>query len=41
MYETKCDKSLIELLTKQYNPKKKYSALAVKTFNDLNPLPMT
>ena len=36
VYEADADKSLINLLTKRYNPKTKYSMKAVKIFNDLN-----
>ena len=36
IYENKADKSLIELLTKRFNPKKRYSANAIQIFNDLN-----
>ena len=38
LYEADADKSLINLLTKRYNPKTKYSINAVKIFNDLNTL---
>ena len=38
IYEANADKSLINLLTKRYNPKTKYSLNAVKIFNDLNTL---
>ena len=38
LYEANADKSLINLLTKRYNPKTKYSLNAVKIFNDLNTL---
>ena len=38
LYEANADKSLINLLTKRYNPKTKYSLNAVKFFNDLNTL---
>ena len=38
VYEANADKSLINLLTKRYNPKTKYSLNAVKMFNDLNTL---
>ena len=38
IYQADADKSLIDLLTKRYNPKKKYSHNAVKIFNDLNML---
>ena len=38
VYEANADKSLINLLTKRYNPKTKYSLNAVKIFNDLNTL---
>ena len=36
VYQDKVDKSLIDLLTKRYNPKTKYSINAVRIFNDLN-----
>ena len=36
IYQANADKSLIDLLTKRYNPKTKYSHNAVKIFNDLN-----
>ena len=36
VYQDKADKSLIDLLTKIYNPKTKYSIDAVRIFNDLN-----
>ena len=38
MYQSDVDKSLINLLTKRFNPKTKYSMNAVKIFNDLNTL---
>ena len=38
LYEANADKSLINLLTKRYNPKTKYSLNAVNIFNDLNTL---
>ena len=38
LYSNICDKSTIELLTKRYNPKRKYSQLAKNIFNDLNDL---
>ena len=38
IYQADADKSLIDLLTKRYNPKKKYTHNAVKVFNDLNML---
>ena len=38
LYEANADKSLINLLTKRFNPKTKYSINAVKIFNDLNTL---
>ena len=38
IYQADADKSLIDLLTKRYNPKKKYTHNAVKIFNDLNML---
>lgn len=37
-YQADADKSLINLLTKRFNPKNKYSLNAVKIFNDLNTL---
>ena len=36
VYQDKVDKSLIDLLTKRYNHKTKYSIDAVRIFNDLN-----
>ena len=36
VYQDKADKSLIDLLTKRYNPKTKYSIDAERIFNDLN-----
>ena len=36
LYSTDADKSLINLLTKRFNPKTKYSMNAVRIFNDLN-----
>ena len=36
LYQSDADRSLINLLTKRYNPKTKYSMNAVKIFNDLN-----
>ena len=36
VYQDKADRSLIDLLTKKYNPKTKYSIDAVRIFNDLN-----
>ena len=36
VYQDKADRSLIDLLTKRYNPKTKYSINAVRIFNDLN-----
>ena len=36
VYQDKAYKSLIDLLTKRYNPKTKYSIDAVRNFNDLN-----
>ena len=36
VYKDKADRSLIDLLTKRYNPKTKYSIDAVRIFNDLN-----
>ena len=38
LYSADVDKSLINLLTKRYNPKTKYSINAVRIFNDLNTL---
>ena len=38
IYDAHADKSLINLLTKRFNPKTKYSINAVKIFNDLNTL---
>ena len=38
LYSNKCDKCTIDLLTKRYNPKTKYSQLAKNIFNDLNDL---
>ena len=38
LYSADADKSLINLLTKRFNPKTKYSINAVKIFNDLNTL---
>ena len=38
VYQSDADKSLINLLTKRYNPKTKYSMNAVRIFNDLNTL---
>ena len=38
LYSADADKSLINLLTKRYNPKTKYSMNAVRIFNDLNTL---
>ena len=38
LYEADADKSLINLLTKRFNPKTKYSMNAVRIFNDLNTL---
>ena len=36
IYHADADKSLVDLLTKRFNPRKKYSMNAVKIFNDLN-----
>ena len=36
IYHADADKSLVDLLTKRFNPKKSYSLNAVKIFNDLN-----
>ena len=38
LYSADADKSLINLVTKRFNPKTKYSINAVKIFNDLNTL---
>ena len=38
LYSADADRSLINLLTKRYNPKTKYSINAVRIFNDLNTL---
>ena len=38
IYQANADKSLIDLLTKRFNPRRKYSLNAVKIFNDLNML---
>ena len=38
LYSADADKSLINLITKTFNPKTKYSLNAVKIFNDLNTL---
>ena len=38
LYSADADKSLINLITKRFNPKRKYSINAVKIFNDLNTL---
>ena len=38
IYDAQADKTLINLLTKRFNPKTKYSIKAVKIFNDLNTL---
>ena len=38
LYSADADKSLINLITKRFNPKTKYSINAVKIFNDLNTL---
>ena len=38
MYQSDADKSLVNLLTKRFNPKAKYSMNAVRIFNDLNTL---
>ena len=38
LYTNKCDKCTIDLLTKGFNPKTKYSQLAKNIFNDLNDL---
>ena len=36
VYQADADKSLVDLLTKRFNPKRSYSLNAVKIFNDLN-----
>ena len=36
IYHADADKSLVDLLTKRFNPKRSYSMNAVKIFNDLN-----
>ena len=38
VYQSDVDKSLLNLLTKRFNPKTKYSMNAVRIFNDLNTL---
>ena len=38
VYEDKGDKSLIDLLTKRFNPKKRYSSKVIQIFNNLNML---
>ena len=38
LYQSAADRSLINLLTKRFNPKTKYSMNAVRIFNDLNTL---
>ena len=38
VYQSGADKSLINLLTKRFNPKTKYSMNAVRIFNDFNSL---
>ena len=38
MYQSDADKSLVNLLTKRFDPKTKYSMNAVRMFNDLNTL---
>ena len=38
VYEDVADKSLIDLLTKRFDPKKRYSTKAIKIFNNLNML---
>ena len=38
MYQSDADKSLVNLLTKRFNPKTKYSMNAVRIFNELNTL---
>ena len=36
IYRADADKSLVDLLTKRFNPRSSYSLNAVKIFNDLN-----
>ena len=36
IYHADADKSLVDLLTKRFNPRRRYSLNAVKIFNDLN-----
>ena len=36
IYHADADKSLVDLLTKRFNPRSSYSLNAVKIFNDLN-----
>ena len=36
IYQADADKSLVDLLTKRFNPRRNYSLNAVKIFNDLN-----
>ena len=36
IYQADVDKSLVDLLTKRFNPRSRYSMNAVKIFNDLN-----
>ena len=36
IYHADADKSLVDLLTKRFNPRRSYSMNAVKNFNDLN-----
>lgn len=38
VYDRGVDKSVVDLLTKRYNPKASYSLLAIEVFNDLNTL---
>ena len=38
VYQSDADNSLVNLLTKRFNPKTKYSMNAVRIFNDLNTL---
>ena len=38
LYQSDVDRSLLNLLTKRFNPKTKYSMNAVRIFNDLNTL---
>ena len=38
IYMNKADRDTIDILTKWHNPKKKYTKLSIKIFNDLNKL---